>query len=105
MFLVEQAFLGREEIQAPLKTPAGWGGGYLLWEPFQGFSMREGGGLDNECWRCEFLGRFGVILPQILKSIGSEVSIYPALGTQARFLYKLSMCGKKAHAGKNVKNR
>ena len=27
MFLVEQAFLGREEIQAPLKTPAGWGGG------------------------------------------------------------------------------
>ena len=70
-----------------------------------GIFNEGGGGLDNECWRCEFLGRFGVILPQILKSIGSEVSIYPALGTQARFLYKLSMCGKKAHAGKNVKNR
>ena len=85
LFSVEQAFLGREEIRAPLKTPAGWGGGYLLWEPFQGFSVR-GGGLENECWRCEFLGRVGVILPlKILKSRGCEVSIYPALGTQARF--------------------
>ena len=66
----------------------------------------RGGGLENECWRCEFLGQFGVILLQkILKSRGSEVSIYPALGTQARFLYKLSMCGKKAHAGENVINR
>ena len=68
--------------------------------------MRGGGGLENECWRCEFLGLFEVILPQkIMKSRGSEVSIYPALRTQARFfLYKLSMCWKKAQAGKNVKN-
>ena len=49
--------------------------------------FNKGGGLENDCWRCEFLGLFGVILPQkIMKSRGSEVSIYPALRTQARFL-------------------
>lgn len=60
------------------------------------------GGLENECWRCEFLGLFGVILPQkIMKSRGSEVSIYPALRTQAGFfiqaLYVLeeSTCWEK----------
>ena len=67
LFSVEQVFVGREAIRAPPKNACG--GGYHLWEPFQGFSMRGGGGLENECWRCEFLGLFGVILPQkIMKS-------------------------------------
>ena len=51
-----------------------------------GIFSEGGGGLENECWRCEFLGLFEVILPQkIMKSRGSEVSIYFALRTQARF--------------------
>ena len=44
MFLVEQAFLRREEIQAPLKTPAGWGGGRVpLMGTIPGI-FNEGGG-------------------------------------------------------------
>lgn len=64
-----------------------------------------GGELENECLRCEFLGLFGVILPQkIMKSRGSEVSIYPALRTQARFFYTSSLCvGRKHTLGKMLK--
>ena len=98
MFLVEQAFLGREEIRAPLKMPAGLGGRVPLMGTIPGIFNEGRGGLENECWRCEFLGRFGVIL----KSTGSEVSIYPALGTQARFLYKLCV-GRKHMLGKMLK--
>ena len=106
LFSVEQVFVGREAIRAPLKMPVGEGTTYG--NHSRGFQWGGGErGLENECWRCEFLGLFEVILPQkIMKSRGSEVSIYPALRTQARFfLYKLSMCWKKAQAGKNVKNR
>ena len=73
----------------------------------RGVFNEGGGGLENECWRCEFLGLFEVILPQkIMKSRGSEVSIYPALRTQARFFYTSSLCvGRKHRLGKMLKTQ
>ena len=43
LFSVEQAFLGREEIPAPLKMPVGWGGGGPLMGTIPGI-FNEGGG-------------------------------------------------------------